>query len=280
MPKKPILKKLTVHALRGAMQPVEIEFHKPLTLIYGENGTGKSTLCDALDLLGNQKVGSVEGRGLGTTNVYWPSIEKTKGDIYVELETKSNTWRATVSNRNVNINPNNDVPSVHVLRRAQILDLIQANPADRFKVIKPFIDITEIEHSETELRSLLKTLEAEQTQASTRLDENSAIIEGYWNRLSNSAGNVFEWARQETQKNPNEFDNEITCLKQLEQSLNNVKRELQSYQKAQESLTSTQTKVDQEQKKVEEITQQALPGTKEVLEILQAASRHFHLTRW
>jgi energy-coupling factor transporter ATP-binding protein EcfA2 len=275
MAKKPILKKLKVHALRGAMKPVEIEFHKPLTLIYGENGTGKSTLCDALDLLGNQKVGSVEGRGLGVTNVYWPSLTKTKGDIVVELEAKSNSWRATVSAKNVNIDPPADVPSVHVLRRAQILDLIQANPADRFKVIKPFIDITEIEHSESELRSLLKTLEADQTQASTRLDENRAIIERYWTRLANNTGDLFAWARQETQKNPSEFDEEISYLKQLEQSLNNVKRELESYLNAQDNLKVTQNEDKQEQQKVDEISNQALPGTKEVLEILQAANKHF-----
>jgi predicted ATPase len=44
MSKKTVLKKLKVHALRGATQALEIEFHKPLTLIYGENGTGKSTI--------------------------------------------------------------------------------------------------------------------------------------------------------------------------------------------------------------------------------------------
>lgn len=277
MSKKTVLKKLKVHALRGAMQPVEIEFHKPLTLIYGENGTGKSTLCDALDLLGNQKVGSVEGRGLGTTHVYWASLEKSKGDIFVELETKSNTWRATVNTSKVNINPPTNVPSVHVLRRSQILDLIQANPADRFKVIKPFIDITEIEKSEAELRSLLKNLEDEQNQASIRLTENRTSIESYWKRLAPTQGNVFVWARQEAQKNPNDFDNEVTQLRELSEALNNIKRERQNYQQTQERLTTTQAEAEQKQKEVTEITQQALPGTQEVLAILQAASQHFKL---
>ena len=44
--------KLSLFGFRGATQPVEINFDttKPVTLVFGENGTGKSTIADALAL--------------------------------------------------------------------------------------------------------------------------------------------------------------------------------------------------------------------------------------
>ncbi|MBP7325430.1 MAG: AAA family ATPase, partial [Alicycliphilus sp.] len=68
---------IKIEGLRGAAKPVELTFEKgkKLTIIYGENGTGKSTICDALDLLGNGKVGSLDTRGLGSAiHKYWPTV--------------------------------------------------------------------------------------------------------------------------------------------------------------------------------------------------------------
>ncbi|MEO0771394.1 MAG: AAA family ATPase, partial [Cyanobacteria bacterium J06649_4] len=83
------LQSLTIQNLRGSVETFTLEFEKgkPLTVIYGENGTGKSTICDAFEFLGHGKVGSIEGRGLGRLPGYWASLGKTSADISVELKT-------------------------------------------------------------------------------------------------------------------------------------------------------------------------------------------------
>ena len=50
------LTELRVECFRGATNRAELQFDpaKPLVVIFGENGTGKSTLVDALDLIANQ----------------------------------------------------------------------------------------------------------------------------------------------------------------------------------------------------------------------------------
>ena len=47
-----MLKKLEVLALRGATQKFTLDFEsgKKITIVYGENGSGKSTICDAVEL--------------------------------------------------------------------------------------------------------------------------------------------------------------------------------------------------------------------------------------
>jgi len=62
------LNQLTIEHLRGSVISFTLPFEKDkkLSVIYGENGAGKSTICDAFDFIGNGKVGSLENRGLIT----------------------------------------------------------------------------------------------------------------------------------------------------------------------------------------------------------------------
>ena len=52
------LKQLSIQYLRGAVAPFSLRFEKgkKLTVVYGENAAGKSTICDALEFLGKQEL--------------------------------------------------------------------------------------------------------------------------------------------------------------------------------------------------------------------------------
>ncbi|MFN3333681.1 MAG: AAA family ATPase, partial [Caldilinea sp.] len=49
------IERLTLKHFRGGCKPVTFEFAKDknIVLVFGENGTGKSTLVDALDFICN-----------------------------------------------------------------------------------------------------------------------------------------------------------------------------------------------------------------------------------
>src|SRR5437762_2570548 len=85
--------KLTIEHLRGSVRPFSLPFEKgkKLAVIYGENGTGKSTICDAFEFLGKGRVGSLENRGLGKTSRYWHSVGKKAADVSVSLESGNST---------------------------------------------------------------------------------------------------------------------------------------------------------------------------------------------
>src|SRR6185295_12309021 len=100
------LVKLTVSCLRGATVPFVLEFesHKTLTLIYGENGTGKTTICDALEILSGNYT-SLEARGLGKTGRYWPSVGKRADDLAVSLEMKGGVINASLKKGEIIVSP-------------------------------------------------------------------------------------------------------------------------------------------------------------------------------
>src|SRR5690606_29292358 len=135
---------------RGAAGTFKLSFEKgkKLTLIYGENGTGKTTICDAFEFLAKDNVGSLDSRGLGAgVRKYWRTVGKTPQDFVVELTTNDGTCTGKLAG-NLTTILSGAAPKVELLRQRQILELIETQPAKRYEAIKRFIDIDAFERSE------------------------------------------------------------------------------------------------------------------------------------
>ena len=195
------LKALIIEHLRGATAPFSLTFDKgkKLTIVYGENGTGKSTICDAIEFIGKGKVGSLEGKGLGsTTSSYWAAFGKHNGDISVKLESVAGSCSATLHKSNVIVKPADQRPKVEVLRRSQILGLIEATPAERYKAIEHFIDVSGVESSEGALRNLIRETEKNRGEAVARVDENEKIVRQFWETAGKPSGftSISHWMKK------------------------------------------------------------------------------------
>ncbi len=150
MPAPSTLKSLTLTSFRGSTAAFKLDFEKgkKLTLIYGENGTGKTTICDGFEFLASEKVGSIEFRGMGKgLEKFWPAAGKPASALQVELETSAAKCTGKIINKKVSVSPAAARPRIELLRQRQILELIQAQPADRYERIKRFIDIEAFERS-------------------------------------------------------------------------------------------------------------------------------------
>lgn len=213
------LKQLTVEHLRGAVAPFSLPFEKgkKLTVIYGENGTGKSTICDALELLGRGEVHSLENRGLGQTHRYWASQGKAIVDISVTMEAADGSCRAKVSrNGDVIFDPPENQPFVEVFRRSQILSLIDATPAGRYAAISRFIDVSGVEASEKTLRDLIRELKDTQKLATAGLTENERVVRQYWENAGTPGNDPFAWAEEECGQELGLFEAEGAALHALQ----------------------------------------------------------------
>lgn len=274
----PSLTSLLIENLRGAVAPFTLAFEKgrKLTIVYGENGTGKSTISDAFDLLGNGNVGSLEKRGVGgATRSYWPSVGKTHSDVKVALATSAGTCALSLSKTGVVVDDQQLKPQAAVLRRSQILNLIAAQPAERYKEISKFVDVSGVETSEAALRKLIGDKNRDYETATTRLGANRTTIENFWNQASSPAPDAFSWAKVEVQKDQQALDQRKTGIDGLISCWDKIVphptkwNELFGQKKvADEALANARATL-------EAITSETADDYLEVLDILKAAQQHF-----
>jgi uncharacterized protein YhaN len=199
MANKAQLKHLRIMQFRGSTKDFSLTFDssKPLTLIYGENGSGKTTIADAIDFVGNGRVGSLEGRGLGVLRPYWPALGMSYGDILVELSIDSQTWQAKAGAKGVTVTPAGVAPpKVEVLRRNSILQLVQEAPKEKYDALKPFIDIALVEQAEAALRKQHKESGAVLNNIASRIAENRDTLSRLFKESGNSDANADIWAKK------------------------------------------------------------------------------------
>lgn len=258
--------------------PFSIPFEKAknLTVIYGENATGKSTICDAFEFLGKGKVGSLENRGLGRTNKYWHSVGKQSADVSVTLETADATCRATIAKSDVVVNPASARPRIEVLRRGQILTLVEATPGERYAEISRFIDVSGVEASEATLRQVIRDLISTRDIAIARIQENRDAIAQFWESAGKPKLDPLVWAEGESNRDPKSSDLELAALGVLQAAYTRLGDYPDRLKSAEHAEKSAKEVAAAAQKKADESIKTIALDAAEVVGVLESARAYLH----
>lgn len=181
---------------------MDIEFDpgKPVAVIFGENGTGKSTIVDAIAFgltgdLGSLRFISVPGP---RKQKYLHSIGTKPSDMQVSVTVGNATWKARLGKKDPEVEGPDDPPQVHVLRRVELLKLITSEPKKRYEAIQSLINVQRIEAAELELRLAVNDAKKALEFASERKVQAQKILEDHWSQSgAPRAASALEWARAE-----------------------------------------------------------------------------------
>lgn len=269
----PALMKLIIEHLRGSVASFELPFEKgkKLTVVYGENGTGKSTICDALEFLGKGKVGSLDNRGLGRTSRFWNTVSKTSADITVTLETAGGSCHGRMVKDNVVVDPPEARPRVEALRRSQILDLLEAQPGERYAAISRFIDVSSIETSENALRRLISEESRNRDLAAAGILENRRTLEQFWEAAGHPGTNALDWATTESQRDPLASEPELLALRALQAAYARLFDHRDRLPVAAQTVLAAREFAAAAQQRAEESSQAIVEGAPELVVILTSA---------
>ncbi|MGH9769793.1 MAG: AAA family ATPase, partial [Blastocatellia bacterium] len=153
---------------------------KPITFIFGENGSGKSSIVDAIDFVCNQAPGSLADRSSTKPKDHLPAIGHKAKDIKVELVCGGRAWSAKFSGAKILSSDEATLPIAHVLRRTRLLTLIDATPAERYKQLQKFIEVEGVERSEQALRDAVRD-QARTLDEKTRAKVEAEVeLERFW----------------------------------------------------------------------------------------------------
>jgi Predicted ATP-binding protein involved in virulence len=239
MPKR--LEKLRLENFRGATCPVEIEFDasKTATMIFGENGTGKSTIVDAIDFVCNGNLGSLETRSIGQSKIqHIPSLNTEPSQVKVSVVSNGDTWQVTLSERH----PPVDKLCAQILRRNQILDVINAQPRDRYQTIKSFVEVPNVQKCEDTLREAKRITEEKLNFAIQAQQQAVCALEKYWQDEGSEGDNATEWALEQSKKSADALRSDIDSVTKVLRAIASAINERTQLASAEKEHADAETK--------------------------------------
>jgi energy-coupling factor transporter ATP-binding protein EcfA2 len=280
----PQLQSLSIESFRGCVEPFKLDFQKgkTITLVYGENGNGKSTICDAFELLASGRISSLDNRGLGGhTDKFLKSIAKKTGDPVVELTCSACHCKVTVHKDAVwthNAGPGvptceQHKPTVEVLRRAQILDLITARAGDRYKAIERFVNVENIEASEAALDGLIKSLRTEQETQAVRLQQSLDSLEKALPPEALAEKDRIAWARKEAKRDFTAEDARVKASEAVEVAFRRIDRHIGVWKRVTEALPTAEAAELAAKQAYESASHAISTDASNVVDILESAAR-------
>lgn len=176
--KVPRIRRLEVQGFRAIRQKVPLIFDGKSVLLFGENGTGKSSFVDALEKLFTGKVSTLDGRGLGLSSerqgphirgegsppritVVFDDPQSTTVDMTTHADTLSSDVQSYLEAARANL---------FILRRQQILRFVESQPKERYELLRPFLPLEKAEGIEGTLRQAWERTQVELGSASQEVD--------------------------------------------------------------------------------------------------------------
>jgi hypothetical protein len=274
------LKSLSITAFRGASASFALPFDKgrKLTLVYGENGTGKTTICDAFEFLAYERVSSLDGCGLGKgLEKYWPAAGKNANDLLVALETTTGTCSGKIVGKTVQVAPATLRPKIELLRRKQILDLIQAQAKERYDAIKRFIDIANFEASEEALRQQDKALKEERKNALQAENQSLQELQGFYDAAGAPSDlNPVTWAKQKLAEPATNLDDDIAAIVKLRSTFDTLKGYAERLAPRKKTLDDAADALSKAEATLANAAAAVIGGAADALEVLEAGSKYLH----
>jgi len=187
----PRLDKVEISSFRGASSPLRLDFaaDKKIVVIFGENGTGKTTIVDALDALGNCSGGSIAAKSSTILRDHLPSLGKSAAELKVEGWAGETKWTAKWNRSQIVTDPQ-PRPTIRVLRRSMLQKFVDSQPAERYREIKHLINVANVEKAEEALKRSMETARQELQRAVEKQSDADDQLTQLWNvdgRPDNSA---------------------------------------------------------------------------------------------
>jgi DNA repair exonuclease SbcCD ATPase subunit len=236
------IKSINITGIRGVKDKLPFNLDKKSILIYGENGTGKSSLTDALEWFYKDKIEHLSSAEVGTKNalrnIFLPDSNEAKVEILYANKNLDN--EKTINNSLTIFNSNSSKEFYNysiqssnenlILRYRDLVQFITATKTEKLTYLQGIIGFNEVR----EIRALLKKFAAKYSREIKQA--------GYSNKKSQQQSILMECFGQNI-VSPKQFFN--ACNKLIEPL--KLGKKISSYKEAKQILKSIEEKEDNEQ---------------------------------
>lgn len=252
--RKPITK-VELVGFRGATVALGLDFdpQKDMTMLFGENGSGKSTILDAIDVVCNETIGSLGGISVGrNATQYLCSLGTERTSLNVTVHSGDDSWIARLQGSSVDFSGNVDKPRVDIIRRNRILALVTAQPHERYNALKHFIDTAVVERSEENLRLKLREINERMNTLVERHTSQNDQLDEVWEREGRPGGfgTALEWASDKVSSGIGELSKNLADLNAVVTSITYALDSKRLFSNALSDLESSSSALEKANKKI------------------------------
>ncbi len=156
----PLISRLEVADFRGVPGPgTSLIFDNKSVLLFGENGTGKSSFVDAIEKLLCGRVATLDGRAQGiSSDRQGPHIRAGLSGPAISIVFSNPQFTYSLGTE-VSVTPNALAPYMNgakedlfILRRRDILNFIDSQPRDRYAYLRPFLPLSGVQEYEEAMK--------------------------------------------------------------------------------------------------------------------------------
>ena len=270
------ISKLVLTKFRGATTETVLEFddEKPIVLIFGENGRGKSTIIDAIDFVCNKSAGSIKTRSSTDPKKHLSAIGHKPKDFSVTLHSGENEWTGRHNGKDILIDGAENPPAAFILRRNKLLRLVEAKPADRYDELRRFIDVDNVEKSEQVLREAVNNSKSQLDRFAAQQTEAAETLEEIWQTEGMSHGSAQEWAQAKVQADVTELQEQINQIEEILDSRQNFQTQLRDYKDAKERYETANDELVELQTEIAAAEKTSAGGNMQLIDLLKRAETY------
>lgn len=208
------IERIEMRSFRGATvaAPLDIDASKPITLIFGENGCGKSTIIDAIDFVLNEAYGSLNDRSSTRPKTHLPSLGSSAAQLEVSITAGGATWTGQLGSDGPKTRGPESRPVATVLRRSQVLQFVNEAPRKRYEALQTFITLPGIEKGEASLRRACKTVSEQYNEAVTAKELADEALNRLWRDEGCPGNKAWGWAKSEISRDASSLTESVATL--------------------------------------------------------------------
>lgn len=165
---------MSVRACRG-IRDISLDFDGKSLILHGENGVGKSSFVDAIELFFKGQISHLDEAKSTSTKRHTPHIHFKERDTKVSITTQDPNVTLEWNFNGITSDPEHQLTfweaggnANFILRRKQILDFIIAKPAGRYEQIAQVIGITDLDKIELNMMRLRDELQEEAAELASQ----------------------------------------------------------------------------------------------------------------
>jgi len=275
--------KLTIEAFRGANTSCELKINskRDLTILYGENGSGKTTISDALEFLFYGQPGSLDEKSLDGKSKL-PALVHAKRqskDLRVAWEESNSTRVAKLSGTKAVFTGDEPDTKLRTLRRNLITSLIEETPAKRFERIRNFVELPSLEREESALTEFISTHKQRRESQLNTLARSEEELQTLYNDVFSEIPNpppMEQWIQDTLAESAETVAEELQILKDLEHHLSRLRNDFRPLEDAYQALDAADESLKYESEKFTVVAAKQAGGIAEAVHLLERTAEYLN----